>query len=161
MRIAVSFYIFLLAINLTFAQDRANIEKLLEFVKVEGGIFLMGDSTLPDATPHNVEISTFYMQKTEVTQELWKAVMGYNTDEDTISKFYPVNNISWSTSVEFIKKLNLITGKQYRLPTEAEWEYAARGGKLNKGFKYSGSDTIDEVAWFYENSGGKIHPVAE
>ena len=129
----------------------------IEFVKVEGGTFMMGD----DETAHQVELSSFYMQKTEVTQELWEAVMGSNPSEDKTWKDNPVTNVSWYDCQEFITKLNEMTGTKYRLPTEAEWEYAARGGKLSKGYEYAGSDEINEVAWYFENSNEKIHPVAE
>ncbi len=141
--------------------DKAKIEKLLEFVKVEGGTFTMGDENLSDATPHEVEVSSFYIQKTEVTQELWEAVMGSNPSQNKSSKDNPVTNVSWNDCQEFIKKLNSLTGKKYRLPTEAEWEYAARGAKQSKGYKYAGSDNLDEVALHSENSNQKIHPVAE
>lgn len=156
----------LLAIlNHTAAQDKTKIEKLLEFVKVEGGKFVMGDSTKgcynTIAIPHNVELSTFYIQKTEVTQELWESVMGENPSENKIWKDNPVTNVSWNDCKVFIQKLNDLTGKKYRLPTEAEWEYAAKGGKKSKGYKFAGSDNIDEVAWVYDNSNDKIHPTAE
>jgi formylglycine-generating enzyme required for sulfatase activity len=141
--------------------DKAKIEKLLEFVKVEGGTFTMGDENLSDATPHEVEVSSFYIQKTEVTQELWEAVMGSNPSQNKSWKDNPVTNVSWDDCQAFIKKLNSISGKKCRLPSEAEWEYAARGGKQSKGYKYAGSDNLDEVAWHGGNSNQKIHPVAE
>ncbi len=153
--------ILLFAVCSCHKPDKAKIEKLLEFVKVEGGTFRMGDENISEAMPHEVEVSSFYMQKTEVTQELWEAVMGSNPSLDKSWKENPVTNVSWDDCQKFIKKLNSITGKQYRLPTEAEWEYAARGGKLSKGYKYAGSDNLDEVAWHSENSNRKIHPVAE
>ncbi len=101
------------------------------------------------------------MQKTEVTQELWEAVMGSNPSSDQTSKDNPVTYVSWDDCQEFIKKLNSLTGKKYRLPTEAEWEYAARGGKLSKGYKYAGSDEINVVAWHSGNSNSKVHTVVE
>lgn len=114
-----------------------------------------------EETAHQVELSSFYMQKTEVTQELWEEVMGSNPSEDKSWKDNPVTNVSWNDCQEFIKKLNEITGNKYRLPTEAEWEYAARGGKMSKGYQYSGSDNLEEVGWYDQNSNEKIHPVAE
>jgi formylglycine-generating enzyme required for sulfatase activity len=155
------FVTFLFIISQSWAQDKAKIEKLLEFVKVKGGTFTMGSKALEDATPHKVKVRTFYMQKTEVTQELWEAVMGSNPSSDQTSKDNPVTDVSWDDCQEFIKKLNSLTGKKHRLPTEAEWEYAARGGKLSKGYKYSGSDDLNEVAWYYVNSNDKVHPVAK
>jgi formylglycine-generating enzyme required for sulfatase activity len=148
-------------ISQSWAQNKAKIEKLLEFVKVKGGTFTMGSESLEVATPHKVKVSTFYMQKTEVTQELWEAVMGSNPSSDQTSKDNPVTDVSWNDCQEFIKKLNSLTGKKYHLPTEAQWEYAARGGKLSKGYKYSGSGEIDEVAWYNVNSNEKVHPVAK
>jgi formylglycine-generating enzyme required for sulfatase activity len=151
------FFVFLFMISQSWAQDKAKIEKLLEFVKVEGGTYTMGF----EETAHQVELSSFYMQKTEVIQELWEAVMGSNPSQDKTWKDNPVTNVNWNDCGEFIIKLNSITGEKYRLPTEAEWEYAARGGKLSKGYKYSGSDDLNEVAWSSENSNLKLHPVAE
>ena len=96
------------------------------------------------------------MGKYEVTQGLWKAVMGNNRSYFKSGDNYPVENVSWDDCQEFISKLNSLTGKNFRLPTEAEWEYAARGGQ---GFKYSGSNNLDEVAWYIDNSGSKTHAV--
>ena len=136
-----------------------------EMVVVEGGTFTMGgtseqgsdafDSEIPT---HDVTLSDYYIGKYEVTQELWKAVMG-NNPSLFIGKNLPVEKVSWNDVQEFIKKINQKTGIVFRLPTEAEWEYAARGGNKSKGYKYSGSNNIGEVAWYYENSGRKAHPV--
>jgi formylglycine-generating enzyme required for sulfatase activity len=101
------------------------------------------------------------MQASTVTQGFWELVMGYNPSEDKCCKDNPVTDVSWSHCQKFIKKLNSLTGKKYRLPSEAEWEYAARGGKLSKGYKFAGSDDANEVAWHDGNSNGKIHPVKE
>ncbi|MDO4972539.1 MAG: formylglycine-generating enzyme family protein [Bacteroidales bacterium] len=103
-------------------------------------------------------MSNYSIGKTEVTQELWKAVMG-----DTPSYFsgenLPVEKVSWGDCQTFISKLNALTGQNFRLPTEAEWEYAARGGSKSRGYKYSGSNTIGDVAWYWDNCGSKTHPV--
>jgi sulfatase modifying factor 1 len=172
----ILFFFILLSISMSEikCQDKAKIEKLLDFVKVEGGTFIMGDTSRIDAEPHEVKLSSFYIQRTEVTQELWEAVMGTNPSEDKTSVENPVTHISWEDCQKFIQKLNKITGKKYSLPTEAQWEYAARGGNLSKGYKYSGSDDIFEVAWFSYilkqndsgelitiegNSEDKLHPV--
>ena len=122
-------------------------------VAVEGGTFTMGATPAP-----KVSLSDYYIGETEVTQALWKAVMGKNPskfDGDNL----PVESVSWNDCQKFIKKLNSLTGKNFRLPTEAEWEYAARGGNKSRGYKYSGSDNVDNVAWYKENSDDKTHPV--
>lgn len=138
----------------------------LNMLRVEGGTFTMGASEGdPDAKDneypaHIVHLSTYYIGTTEVTQQLWLAVMGSNPSVCTDSELCPVENVSWEMCQEFITKLNEITGKNFRLPTEAEWEFAARGGNMSNGYKYAGSNDINEVAWNEGNSGGKSHPVA-
>ena len=107
---------------------------------------------------HSVTLSDYYIGETEVTQELWEAVMGSNPSSFKGSQ-KPVESVSWHDCKEFITKLNRLTGKNFRLPTEAEWEYAARGGNKSKGYKYSGSNTIDNVAWYRDNSGKATHNV--
>ena len=104
-------------------------------------------------------LSSFAIGQTEVTQELWQAVMGSNPSNFKGAKL-PVECVSWNDCQTFIEKLNQLTGKKFRLPTEAEWEYAARGGKNSKGYKYAGSNTIDDVAWYTNNSGSQTHEVA-
>ena len=122
----------------------------IEMVFVEGETFTMGSFSSKSSTnrAHCVTLKSYYIGKYEVTQGLWKAVMGKNPSQFQKSDDYPVDNISWDDCQEFIKKLNQKTGKRYRLPTEAEWEYAARGGKKNRGYKYSGGNTADYVAWY-------------
>lgn len=116
-----------------------------QMILVEGGTFTMG-SGIKNETLHEVKLSSFYIGQTEVTQELWQAVTGSNPSELKGNK-RPVETVSWNDCQTFITKLNALTGKKFRLPTEAEWEYAARGGKLSKGYTYSGSNNLDEVAW--------------
>jgi len=135
-------------------------------VKVKGGTFTMGctaeqgDDCESDEKPaHTVTLKDFSIDKYEVTQALWQAVM-----DETPSHFkgdgnLPVESVSWNDVQEFIQKLNANTGKKYRLPTEAEWEYVARGGKNSKGYKFSGSNNIDEVARYEKNSYRTTHPV--
>ena len=129
---------------------------------VEGGTFTMGatpeqgdetETSENERPAHRVTLSSFYICTTEVTQELWMAVMGNNPSYFKGNPQCPVEMVSWSDCQEFINKLNLITGKSFRLPTEAEWEYAARGGNLSKGYKYAGSNYINAIAWFRRNSG--------
>ena len=139
-----------------------------KMIKVEGGTFSMGATSeqgsdaYDDEKPvHSVTLSDYYIGETEVTQELWEAVMGSNPSRFTGNNQRPVEMVSWYDCQEFIKKLNRLTGKEFRLPTEAEWEYAARGGKYSKDYvyKYSGSNDADEVAWYDDNSGSKTHSV--
>ena len=134
-------------------------------VKIEGGTFHMGATSeqggyYEEKPVHSVTISDYYIGETEVTQELWEAVMGSNPSYFTGNNQRPVEYVSWYDCQEFIKKLNQLTGKKFRLPTEAEWEYAARGGKYSRGYKYSGRNDVDEVAWYKSNSGEITHPVA-
>lgn len=136
-----------------------------KMVLVEGGTFLMG-ATSEQQYPndeekpvHQVTLSSFCVGETEVTQELWEAVMGANPSNWKGSKL-PVEQVSWYDCQTFIMKLNELTGVSFRLPTEAEWEYAARGGNQSKGYMYSGSNTINEVAWHSDNSDSKTHQVA-
>ena len=100
----------------------------------------------------------YYIGETEVTQELWQAVMGGNPSRFTGSQC-PVEQVSWNDCQEFIEQLNALTGKKFRLPTEAEWEYAARGGNKSKGYIYSGSNDVDAVAWYSDNSESSTHEV--
>ena len=136
-----------------------------EMVRVEGGTFRMGatseqkDEAWDREKPvHSVTLSSYYIGKTEVTQALWQAVMGSNPSYNKGADL-PVERVSWDDCQEFIQKLNRLTGRNFRLPTEAEWEFACRGGNNSRGYKYSGSNYIDNVAWYRDNSGGKTHPV--
>ena len=133
---------------------------------VKGGTFWMGamieqgsDAEGDEKPVHSVTLSSYSIGQTEVTQALWTAVMGSNPSSFE-GDYLPVTNVSWNDCLTFITKLNQLTGQKFRLPTEAEWEYAARGGKQSKGYKYSGSNTLSDVAWFWENNSSKTHPVA-
>ena len=133
-------------------------------IPVQGGTFTMGctsarNSCIENELPaHKVTLNSFLIGKYEVTQELWSAVMGIHTGS---KKDYrkPVCNVNWDSACMFIAKLNQLTGKNFRLPTEAEWEFAARGGNKSRGYKYSGSDNADDVAWYDGNSKKKVQPV--
>ena len=134
-------------------------------VFVEGGTYTMGatseqgsDLWLDEKPAHSVSVSTFYIGETEVTQALWQAVMDSNPSYFKGSQ-RPVEQVSWDDCQTFISKLNSITGMNFRLPTEEEWEYAARGGNKFRHTKYSGSSEAGSVAWYDENSGKKTHDV--
>ena len=137
----------------------------IDMVKVEAGTFMMGATSemqnpYDDEKPvHQVTLTNnYYMGKYEVTQSLWLAVMGSNPSKFK-GDYLPVEMVSWDDCQEFIGKLNSMTGRKFRLPTEAEWEYAARGGKKSRGYQYSGSSNISDVAWYDGNSGRKTRPV--
>lgn len=136
-----------------------------KMIVVPGGTFLMGatseqHSSYSDEKPvHDVTLSNYCIGETEVTQALWKAVMGNKPSEFSGGDKLPVENVSWDDCQAFIKKLNELTGANFRLPTEAEWEYAARGGNKSRKTQYSGSSNIDDVAWYDANSGSKTHAV--
>ena len=135
-----------------------------KMIAVEGGTFLMGSSESDaeaddnEKPQHEVTLSNYYIGETEVTQELWEAVMGTNPSF-FVGANLPVEKVSWDDCQTFIGKLNEKTGMKFRLPTEAEWEYAARGGKKSKGYTYSGSNALGNVAWYSDNSGDITHEV--
>lgn len=145
------------------AADSLNRIPEPEMVFVEGGSFKMGDNNgLKNERPqHTVTLSNYYLAKYEVTQALWKAVMGNNPSTFSNCETCPVEQVGWPEIQLFIEKLNALTGKHYRLPTEAEWEYAAIGGKKSQGYKYPGSNNIDEVAWYKLNAGEITHTVGQ
>lgn len=132
-------------------------------VRVQGGSFLMGSNSEAardrEKPAHKVSMSSFYIGKTEVTQALFERIMGWNLSYYPCADC-PVNNISWMNVQLFMTRLNEATGLQFRLPSEAQWEYAAKGGQKSKGYLFSGSNDIDQVAWFSENAKRKSHPVA-
>ena len=128
-------------------------------VRVEGGAFEMGGSKYDEIPIHKVTLNSFFISETEVTQELWEAVMGNNPSYFK-GKQLPVESVTWDDCQAFIAKLNQLTGQQFRLPSEAEWEYAARGGKYCENYTYSGSNDCNEVAWFADNGNSQTHEVA-
>lgn len=142
-----------------------------KMIKVEGGTFTMGATEeqgkdADDERPiHKVTLTDYYIGQTEVTQALWTAVLDINP---SLSKGdnLPVENVSWDDCQDFIEELNSMLsnelgGMRFALPTEAQWEFAARGGNKSKGYKYAGSNNIDDVAWYKNNSGKQTHPVAQ
>jgi formylglycine-generating enzyme required for sulfatase activity len=147
--------------NLTFTVSGVTFK----MIYVQGGTFTMGctseqvgDCESDENPAHSVTLSDFYMGETEVTQALWQAVMGSNPSHFTGDN-RPVENVSWNDCQAFIQKLNQLTGRTFRLPTEAEWEYAARGGVHHSGYKYAGSNSVGYVAWYNGNSGSQTHDV--
>ena len=152
-------------------QEKENKRKAIiakvkaDMVYVEGGTFMMGSlssdkNAYPAEKPrHQVTLSSFSIGKYEVTQELWQAVMDSNPSKFEGDLKLPVENVSWNECQEFIHKLNALTGENFRLPTEAEWEYAARGGQKSCGYLYSGGNDIGSVAWYNGISGYSTHTV--
>ena len=133
-------------------------------IPVEGGTFTMG-ATSEQQNPnkeemptHQVTLSSYYIGETEVTQALWQAVMGSNPSH-SMGNDLPVERVNWKECQIFINKLNSLTQQNFRLPTEAEWEFAARGGNKSCGYQYSGGDKLSEVAWYKHNCGERTHPV--
>lgn len=139
--------------------------------RIEGGTFNMGSyynlfkRNLPNYDPfadsdespvHEVTLDSFYLGQFEVTEALYDAIMGYDT---SLGSFAAHTNVSWNDCQEIIRRLNALTGKKFRLPTEAEWEYAARGGRLGKGYYFAGCEDVNQVAWTSENSDYAPHPV--
>ena len=138
-----------------------------KMVTIAGGTFTMGATQEHDGVAltnekpvHEVTLSTFCIGETEVTQALWQAVMGNNPSNFTGDLSCPVEKVSWKDCQDFISKLNEKTGKTFRLPTEAEWEYAARGGNKSHSYRFAGSDAINDVAWYGGNANSTTHPVA-
>ena len=137
-----------------------------KMIKVEGGTFMMGahanqedEARFNEKPVHSVTLGSYYIAETEVTQALWETIMGDNPScfKDSVNN--PVERVSYDYCKKFISKLEALTGKQFRLPTEAEWEFAARGGNKSKDYIYAGSNNLDEVAWCAYNSDGYTHPV--
>jgi len=138
-----------------------------QMVHVRGGTFRMGctaeqnDCADNEKPVHQVQVSDFEIGKYEVTQEVWEAVMGENPSHFKGCSQCPAEHVSWEDVQAFLKQLNEVTGSRYRLPTEAEWEYAARGGQRSRGYPYAGSETPGSVAWYGRNSWGATHPVGQ
>ncbi len=128
-------------------------------IYVEGGTFMMGSKNGDeDEKPvHKVTLDAFYIAKYPVTQALWKAIMGDKNPSAFEGDDRPVEKVNWHDAQQFIQKLNAATDQKYRLPTEAEWEYAARGGKYSEGYQYAGSDAIEEVAWYGHSTKDNLH----
>ena len=138
---------------------RTHLKKLMaDMVLVEGGTYMMGNpdrdrnDEYAEDVPHEVTLSSFYICKYEVTEALWTAVMGSNPSKYPLGDNYPVEQVNWYDCQDFVEKLSELTGRHFRLPTEAEWEYAARGGQRSRGYRYSGSYNLDEIGWHAGNA---------
>jgi len=170
--------IFALLLGIITACEKEVISEIeSEMILVEGGTFMMGctgeqgsDCRSNEYPAHEVTLNSFNIAKYKVTQKQWEKIMKTTVEEQRnldhpywylggVGDDYPMYYVSWDDVQEFIKKLNKQTGKNYRLPTEAEWEYAAHGGNRSLGYKYSGSNKVDDVAWYNGNAGGNSHPV--
>jgi len=150
-----------------------------DMVWVDGGTFTMGctpeqgvDCWRNVSPAHSVTLDGYYIGETEVTQALWTAVMGTTVRQQRdlgdsswdlrgVGSNYPMYYVNYDEAVQFARKLSQLTGRTFSLPTEAEWEYAARGGSESLGYKYAGSSDVDAVAWYTDNSGRQTHPVAQ
>ena len=137
--------------------------------RVEGGVFVMGgtreqhrDRISSDLPAHTVALDAYYMGTTEVTQGLWQAVMeGWYVSDEWNTPSQPITDVNWYDCQEFIRRIDSITGMPFRLPTEAEWEFAARGGNKSKGYRFAGSDRVEDVSWVLSNAGFRKHSVGE
>lgn len=159
--------------------ENAGCDLGMKMVYVEGGTFTMGatseqsgEASFNESLTHSVTLDSFYIGECEVTQAQWQKIMGTTVYQQRdkantslsmsgVGDSHPMYYISWEDAQNFCRELSAMTGKTYLLPTEAQWEYAARGGKHSKGYKYSGSYAIDAVAWYSDNSGGATHPVKQ
>ena len=143
-------------------QKEVELKYGIKMVYIKGGEFLMGspdkEGESDEHPKHKVYIDSFWIGKYEVTQNIWREIMGNNPSFFKGDKL-PVEKVSWNDVQKFLKRLKEKTGLNFRLPTEAEWEYACKGGNLSKGFKYSGSNNADGVSWYWKNSEQKTHPV--
>ena len=137
--------------------------------RVEGGVFVMGgtreqhrEKIASDLPAHTVSLDAYYIATTEVTQALWQAVMkGWYVSDEWNTPSQPITDVNWYDCQEFIRRLDSITGMPFRLPTEAEWEFAARGGNKSKGCRFAGSDRVEDVGWSLINAGFRKHSVGE
>lgn len=157
----LAFFTFTAFASLANAQEIPSIE----LIHIHGGTLQLGstDAVAEDdeKIQMNTEVGDFYLAKYEVTQALWMAIMGNNPSTYRNCPECPVETVSWEDAQAFIHALNEKTGENYRLPTEAEWDFAAKGGTQSQGHKYSGSPQLDEVAWHDQNSEGRPHEVGQ
>lgn len=165
MKTYITFILLLLSVESHCQEFNNYTEKTLdlniEMIAVKGGSFIMGGSDDKESGElrHKVTLSDFYIGKFEVTQDQWEKIMKSNPALNNDCKDCPIINVSFADVQEFIKKLNMVTKKKYSLPTEAQWEFAARGGTQSNGFEYSGSNDPEQVAWTLDNSENRPHRV--
>jgi formylglycine-generating enzyme required for sulfatase activity len=149
--------------QVTSYAERIGKETDIDMILVRGGTFEMGCNDREEERPkHNVSLNSYYIGKYEITQQQWDAVMVFNLSHHSNCPKCPVDAVSWADAQQFLRKLGAMTGKRYRLPTEAEWEYAAKGGQKSEHYKYSGSNNINLVGWVYsgpESYDRKTYPV--
>ena len=133
-----------------------------KMIYVEGGSFLMGSDGggYGESPVHKVTLDSYYMGELEVSQALWEAVMGRNSSDTQLATL-PVVWVTWNDCQEFVGRLNELTGCKFLLPTEAQWEFAARGGRHSKNYSYAGGNELEDVAWCIDNSGNKTHSVGK
>ncbi|MFC2101142.1 formylglycine-generating enzyme family protein [Bacteroidota bacterium] len=166
----LSFIIILIAIFLLSCKKRVwdnlndannDFDIIIEMVDVKGGSFYMGSSNgdADELPEHSVSVNDFFISKYEVTQKLYYLVMDSLPSYKAGCDNCPVERVSWNDVKTFLNRLYQITGLYYRLPTEAEWEYAARGGNLRAGYEYSGSNNPGDVGWYYDNSNNETQQV--
>ncbi len=159
-------FVFVFALLLPLASNAQKAKAPnIEMVFVKGGTFMMGcpdaqtDCEDDERPAHQVTLSDYSIGKYEITQAQWRAVMGKNPSAFSGCDDCPVEQVSWLDATDFCKKLSKLTGKKYSLPTEAQWEYAARGGSKSKGYIYAGSNSVEEVAWYGANSDKRTQKV--
>jgi len=143
-------------------KESSDFKNPFDMVLVKGGSFTMGSDSLTDEMKqHNVSVKDFYISRYELTQKQWKDVMGTRPSHFQNCDNCPVENVSYDDALIFIHLIDSMTGLKYRLPTEAEWEYAAKGGQESKHYTFSGSNNPEEVAWCFSNSSRETHPVGQ
>lgn len=148
-------------------EQKVALQKIIDdLIEVEGGTFTMGatqeqmhDAYEWEKPVHKVVLSNFFITRHLITQEIWSAIMPFNPSMNKDEQCLPVENITWDECQEFIITINEMTGLSFKLPSEAQWEFAAKGGNKNRGSKYSGGNCAKDVAWYGDNSNNRTHPV--
>ena len=160
MRNILAVLLFAGIVALTISSCSCNNSRATRVMAIEHELNPIFEKLADEMVSVQTDTGSFSICKYEVTQKIWKEVMGDNPSQMQGDDL-PVEQVNWDQSQAFIARLNELTGKSYRLPTEKEWEFACRGGKESQGYRYSGSDDIDEVAWYDGNSENRTHPVGQ